>query len=247
MFSSDVVDSDRFLDMPTSSRCLYYELGMRADDDGFISPKKVLRLTGASDDDLRVLIAKGFLIPFDSGVIVIKDWKINNYLRNDRHSDTIYTNERSMLGLNENNSYVLVGVDEKAGVYEGIGSGIPDGRHLVDSRYPQYSIGKYSIGKDRGGEEETQNPPEKKVKRTVKRNSEEWNMGKLRDGSITLELMKEYEGVDIKKEIEKMINYLDYSGKRYKNLLAFARNWIMKDGAYKKTEKSEKVSSIILD
>ena len=67
MFSCDVVDTDKFLDMPLSARCLYYDLGMRADDDGFISPKKVLRLTGASDDDLRILIARDFVIPFESG------------------------------------------------------------------------------------------------------------------------------------------------------------------------------------
>ena len=89
MFSKDVVCSDRFLDMPASAQALYFQYGLEADDDGFVSaPKKILRLTNASDDDLKILVAKGFLIPFDSGVVVIRDWKINNYLRRDRYTPT---------------------------------------------------------------------------------------------------------------------------------------------------------------
>jgi len=107
MFSSDIVDSDKFLDMPVSARCLYYDLGMRADDDGFVGPKKILRLTGASDDDLKVLIAKGFVIPFKSGVLVIKDWKMNNYIQKDRYSETIYKTEKSQLSEDTNGSYIL--------------------------------------------------------------------------------------------------------------------------------------------
>jgi hypothetical protein len=102
MFSSDVVDNDQFLDMPVSARCLYYDLGMRADDDGFISPKKVLRLTSASDDDLRILISKNFVIPFETGVIVIRDWRMNNYIQKDRYTETIYKEEKKKLSCNDN-------------------------------------------------------------------------------------------------------------------------------------------------
>lgn len=93
MFSKEIIGSDQFLDLPVSSRELYFQLGIYADDDGFVSPKKVIRMVGASDDDIKVLITKGFLIPFESGVIVIRHWKENNYIQKDRYKPTIYQNE----------------------------------------------------------------------------------------------------------------------------------------------------------
>src|SRR6266480_253953 len=97
MFSSQIVSADEFLEMPLTSQALYFHLGMCADDDGFTSPRKVLRMTGAGEDDLKVLLAKGFVIRFESGVIVITHWKQNNYLRNDRYTPTIYKLERDRL------------------------------------------------------------------------------------------------------------------------------------------------------
>ena len=93
MFSKEVIGSDMFLDLPVSSRELYFHLGMYADDDGFVSPKKVIRMVGASDDDIKILVAKGFVIPFESGVIVIRHWKQNNYIQSDRYSPTLYQDE----------------------------------------------------------------------------------------------------------------------------------------------------------
>lgn len=108
MFAKTIIDSDAFLDMPLSTQALYFHLSMRADDDGFInSPKKVQRMVGCGDDDLKLLIAKNFLIPFESGVVVIKHWKIHNYIRNDRYKPTVYKEEKSQLYLKENNSYTL--------------------------------------------------------------------------------------------------------------------------------------------
>lgn len=108
MFSLSVVDTDNFLEMPISSRLLYYELGMRADDDGFVNNwKKILLFTGLKDDDMKVLIAKSFVIPFDSGVIVIRHWRLNNYLQKDRTKPTIYQNELKELSIDENNVYNL--------------------------------------------------------------------------------------------------------------------------------------------
>ena len=97
MFSSQIVESDDFLEMPLTSQALYFHLGMSADDDGFVSPRKVLRMTGAGQDDLKVLLAKGFVIPFESGIIIITHWKQNNYLRNDRYTPSIYKAEREQL------------------------------------------------------------------------------------------------------------------------------------------------------
>ena len=106
MFAKTIIDSDAFLDMPLSTQALYFHLSMRADDDGFInSPKKVQRMVGCGDDDLKLLIAKNFLIPFESGVVVIKHWKIHNYIRNDRYKPTVYKEEKSQLYLKENNAY----------------------------------------------------------------------------------------------------------------------------------------------
>ena len=129
MFSLSVVDTDNFLDMPISSRLLYYELGMRADDDGFVDNwKKIMLFTGLKEDDMKLLITKKFIIPFESGVIVIRHWRMNNYLRTDRYKETQYQEELKKLKLDDNNVYTLST------------TGIPGGIH---------SIGKDRLGKDR--------------------------------------------------------------------------------------------------
>jgi len=93
MFSKEIIGSDQFIDLPVSSRELYFQLGMYADDDGFVPPKKIIRMVNASDDDLKVLLTKGFVLPFESGVIVIRHWKENNYIQADRYKPTLYQNE----------------------------------------------------------------------------------------------------------------------------------------------------------
>lgn len=106
MFTMKIVDSDAFLEMPLSTQCLYFHLNMRADDDGFIgNPKKIMRIIGASDDDLRLLIAKRFLLTFDDGVLVIKHWRMHNTLSKQRYHETQYIDEKSMLKLKENGAY----------------------------------------------------------------------------------------------------------------------------------------------
>lgn len=104
MFSLKVVDTDKFLQMPVSARLLYYDLGMRADDDGFVDDwRKILAFTGLKEDDMKILIAKQFILPFDSGVIVIRHWRLNNYLQNDRTNPTIYQDELSQLKYDKKN------------------------------------------------------------------------------------------------------------------------------------------------
>ena len=134
MFAKTIVLSDAFLDMPLSARALYMTLGMVADDDGFVNnPKSIMRQCGASVDDINILLAKRFILAFDSGVIVIKHWRINNYLRSDRYQETKYIEEKSQLVVEENGSYTV-----------GIPGGIPTG--IPSSGTP--SIGKDRIGKD---------------------------------------------------------------------------------------------------
>lgn len=110
MFSKSIVLSDAFLDMPATARCLYFTLGMMADDDGFVnSPKSIMRQCGASEDDLKVLVAKYFLIPFETGVVVIRQWRINNYLRCDRYTETKCLEEKSLLSIEPDGSYSVAG------------------------------------------------------------------------------------------------------------------------------------------
>lgn len=137
MFSKTIVDSDAFLDMPMSTQCLYFHLNMRADDDGFVNnPKRIQRMVGAADDDLKLLIAKSFILSFESGVIVIKHWRMNNYLRNDRYKPTAYQDEKNKLILKENNAYSYIDNDV----------GIPMGNQMPTNGKP--STGKVSIDKD---------------------------------------------------------------------------------------------------
>lgn len=130
MFAKTIIDSDAFLDMPLSAHALYFHLSMRADDDGFLNnPRKIQRMIGASDDDLKLLVAKNFLIPFDTGVVVIKHWKIHNYIQKDRYKPTVYSEEKAMLDVKSNGAYTTC---------------IHDGYSLE----AQVRLGKDRIGKD---------------------------------------------------------------------------------------------------
>lgn len=146
MFSSNVIDSDAFLDMSPTARLLYYDMGMRADDDGFIdSPKKIMRIIGASDSDLKELIDNGFVLRFESGVIVIRHWYVNNRVRRDTYHETIYTEEKSRLFMEKNNVYQLRNdsVTDTLQTRDEIGSQIRGGEDRID---------KDRLGKDRLGE-----------------------------------------------------------------------------------------------
>lgn len=135
MFAKSIIDSDLFLDMPVTARLLYYDLSMRADDDGFVdSPKKIMRMIGASQDDFTILAARQFIIPFDNGIVVIKHWRIHNYIRKDRYEETKYKSEKDMLRLDANKAYTL---DDT--------NGIP----LVDQRLPQDRLGKDRLDKEK--------------------------------------------------------------------------------------------------
>lgn len=137
MLSNKVIDTDWFLDMPITSRLLYYDLNLRADDDGFVaSPKKICKMIGCSDDDLKILISKRFVILFENGVIVIRHWKIHNLIRADRYNETEYKCEKSMLSLYD-------------GVYElesnNTGNVIPS---VIPSVHAMGTTGKVRLGKD---------------------------------------------------------------------------------------------------
>jgi hypothetical protein len=108
MFAKTIIDSDEFLDMPLSTQTLYFHLSMRADDDGFINnPKKIMRMIGASQNEMDLLLFKHFILKFDSGVIVIKHWKLHNYIQKDRYKETVYLEEKALLTLKNNNVYTM--------------------------------------------------------------------------------------------------------------------------------------------
>ena len=151
MFAQKIIDSDAFLDMPLSSQALYFHLSMRADDDGFVSkPKSIQRLVKAADDDMRILVSKRYILAFDTGIIVIKHWKIHNYIRADRKTDTIYEEEKSLLSEKENGSYteadgnrmvpICTGKEDMSTMCQ------PYDNQL--STKCQHRLGKVSIGKD---------------------------------------------------------------------------------------------------
>lgn len=171
MFSDEITLSDAFLDMPTESQLAYFHLGMHADDDGFISSIKMIqRIIGASDDSIKILFAKKFLINFDSGVCVIKHWRINNYIRKDIYRETKYLVEKKSLFIRENGSYTL-NPDQALPV--------PTGHFIIKDEYKNnyvdvtstsraLSIGKVRIGKGRIEESiPSPTPPKKKAKKTA--------------------------------------------------------------------------------
>lgn len=151
MFAKTIIDSDAFLDMPLSSQALYFHLSMRADDDGFINnPKKIQRMIGCGDDDLKLLMAKRFILVFESSVIVIKHWRMHNYIRADRYKPTIYQDEMSQLEVKDNKGYTMNVLPEpkKQDKTEDEQLGIPDGNRVSYQPETQVRLGKDRLGKD---------------------------------------------------------------------------------------------------
>ena len=170
MFSKEITTSDLFVDMPASTQLLYFHLGMEADDEGFIGNARMLgRAYGASNDDLKLLQAKGFIIVFESGVTVVKDWNVNNKLRKDRFKPTIYQDEKNLLAIMDTGTYEIKhllqesqqrSISEKPVVPMVEETGIQNDNQMTTKCQPnvnqmttQYRIGKDRIGKDRIGKD----------------------------------------------------------------------------------------------
>ena len=159
MFAKTIVTSDAFLDMPASTRCLYFLLGMVADDDGFVNnPKSIMRQAGSTTDDMNLLIAKRFILNFKSGVVVIKHWCIHNTIQKDRYKETKYLEEKSTLMLDENKAYTEAETD----VY-------PECIQAVSNVDTQVRLGKDKLVQDSIGEDngDSAPPPPSHSKRFV--------------------------------------------------------------------------------
>lgn len=220
MFAKTIIDSDAFLDMPVSAQALYFHLAMRADDDGFVNaPMKIQRIVGASTDDLRLLAAKRFILVFESGVIVIKHWRIHNYIQNDRHKDTLYKEEMDTLVLDEKKAYTER--DKHPCIQNGY-------RMDTQVRLDKDSLDKVRLVED-GGESISPPPAEDKTVISLP----------LNDGSeypITQEQIDKwrelYPAVDVVGQLRKMVGWLDSHKERRKTkrgINAFVTGWLGKE------------------
>lgn len=225
MFAKTIIDSDAFLDMPPSTQVLYFHLAMRADDDGFINnPKTIMRIVGAKDDDIKLLVAKRFIIPFDSGVVVIKHWRIHNYVQKDRYTETKYIEEKNQLIINKKNGYSLkqIGLldDENDNVY------------ILDTQDRlELEIGKDRLGKDRLELERDKNKATRFIKPTI-------------DEIKTFLNEQEYE-TDIDRYADRFYNFYESKGwkvgkEKMKDWKAAIRGWLSRDNI-RKIEKKETI------
>lgn len=217
MFSLKIVDSDLFLDMPLSSQCLYFHLSMRADDDGFVNnPKKIIKIIGANEDDLKILIAKGFVIVFEQGIIVITHWKINNFIRKDRYKPTLYENEVQSLSQTKNGMYIK-----------------EVGCHLVDQRLTsdQPSIDKGRLDKvsiDKG---------------RVEQDTPFSFYGEYKNIRLTDEEYRKLKGhTDMM--IEKLSRYIKSTGKTYQDHYVTILNWYEQDKDKLSQKKTRKIPTL---
>jgi len=219
MFARTIIDSDAFLDMPLSTQALYFHLAMRADDEGFINnPKKIIRMIGATDDEMKLLMAKKFVIAFESGVIVIKHWKLHNYIRTDRLKATVYQDERQQLIEKDNGSYKL---NEN---YQN------NGRQMAGKcqhRLDKISIDKISIDKDRELAD-ANNAPKKKKPKPVKHKYGEFKTVLLSDDEYS-KLINEFGESDTMARIERLDGYVGSTGKVYKDHYRTILVWAKKD------------------
>lgn len=203
MFAKTIVTSDAFLDMPLSARCLYFTLGMFADDDGFVNnPKSIMRQVGASTDDMNLLLAKRFILTFESGVVVIKHWRIHNYIQKDRYKETKYLSEKSSLVIDENGAYT-------------------ECIQLVSNADTQVRLGKDRLEEDSIEEAMVVKPP-----KPTRHKYGAYNNVLLSDEDLE-KLKTEFS--DWEQRIERLSEYIASAGKSYKNHLATIRAWARKD------------------
>jgi len=234
MIAKTIIDSDAFLDMPQSTQLLYLHLNFRADDDGFLNnAKSIMRNIGAKDDDLKLLAVKKFIIPFESGVVVIKHWKIHNYIAADRRTPTKYKSELAMLNLDENSAYSLSQQEIAIPYTECIQD--------VYETDTQVRLGKVRLGKVRLG------------KGSKEKNTETYEVDGM---TIPINLTTHQKLIDlyglstVHKYYTKIIDYVASGKKRYADYSATARQWIQTDidkGTYSPPKKTKEKRCPVCD
>lgn len=243
MFSLDVVNTDLFLDMPVSAQNLYFHLGMRADDDGFVaSPRQVMKLVNCTKDDMRILVSKGYVIPFETGIIVICHWKQNNYIRSDRYRQTKYIAEKQQL-------------QESNGIYSLSDFGIPHDNQPGDNRYTEVRVDKSRLDNNI-----TSNVILSEAETAPNHNTASDSSGILlspvdkTDYDVPLSKIAEwreaYPAVDIEQELKKMVAWLNANPSRKKTrrgINRFINIWLSREqdkgGRYKNGNGQQIVKS----
>lgn len=238
MFAKTIIDSDAFLDMPLTAQALYFHLSMRADDDGLINnPRKIQRMIGASEDDARLLAAKQFIIPFDSGIIAIRHWKIHNHIKNDRYKPSVCAEEKAQLTVTSNGIYETEPVRLPA-----VSSVEPACIQSGSSPDTQDRLGKDRLGKDRSGKdspvkampaaaslEQSAAPREKAASHPPSRFLV---YGTYQNVTLTeeelLQLKQEFP-LDYQSRIDRLSSYMASSGRKYHSHFATIRSWAQED------------------
>jgi hypothetical protein len=233
MFAKTIVTSDAFLDMPASSRCLYFLLGMVADDDGFVNnPKSIMRQAGSTADDLNLLIAKRFILTFQSGVVVIKHWCIHNTIQKDRYKETKYLEEKATLMLDDNRAYTEAVHDVYPDRIQDVSRLEPQDRLVQDKLIQSNLIEDIDIGPA---------APPKPVRHRY---------GRYKNVLLTddeMDKLKDEFPRDWGDRIERLSEYMASTGKSYKNFLATIRNWAKRDGPQKQVKKGNSFMDLVED
>jgi hypothetical protein len=213
MFSLKIIDTDLFLDMPISSQLLYFQLSMRADDDGFVSsPQKIIKMVNCSSDDLKILVAKSFIIPFESGVCVIKHWKIHNYIQKDRYQETLYDQEKSYL-------------EDDNGTYKIMDTKCIQNVHEMDTqvRLDKVRLDKIKIDKDKAAKTFLSDSDEYRLSTFlwayIKRNNDKAKEPNLQRWSKQFDLILRLDNREIE-DIKKVIVFSQKNEFWYKNILS---------------------------
>lgn len=227
MFCKSVIDSDTFSDMPLTTQALYFHLGMRADDDGFVNnPKKIQRSIGATVDDLKLLAAKGFIIPFESGVIVITHWKQHNYIQKDRYHPTRHFQEKSQIAIDKAGQYITTNVSNTDTTC----------MHSVSGMDTEVRLGKDRLGKDRLEENICAEPlqastPEPEEPPVISFILNDKSRYPIRQAQVD-EWSGLYPAVDIMQELRKMAGWLDANPSKRKTkrgILRFVNGWLARE------------------
>lgn len=249
MFCKSVIDSDVFSDMPLTTQALYFHLGMRADDDGFVNnPKKIQRSIGATADDMKLLIAKEFIIPFESGVIVITHWKQHNYIQKDRYHPTRHFKEKSQLVIDKAGQYTFADVSK-------LDTSCIHSVYQLDTevRLGKDRIGKGRIEEDMCAEPLQVSPPEPEEPPVISFILNDKSRYPIRQAQVD-EWSGLYPAVDIMQELRKMAGWLDENPSKRKTkrgILRFVNGWLAREQDkgrtptqnQQKNKEAEKVST----
>ena len=253
MFSKIVIDSDMFLDMPLSAQALYFHLSMRADDDGFVNnPKRIQTYVGASTDDLKILLAKHFLIPFESGVVVIKHWKVHNYIQKDRYKETHYQAEKALLEeIPKTKEYTRKPNLDTSCIQSvsNLDTSCIQSGYKMDTQVRDRDSIEIEIGEDKESAKADSNEPDgstspplfdSDVKKQKKKQT------KHKYGEYDNVLLTDEELVKLKEKIpnwqdfiERLSGYIASTGKRYKSHYVTMLNWYRRDGQRQQAQQSQ--------